>query len=143
MAIAKTVSLRKFNEQINLVEQLTEDLKRDKTKLSRSRVKCKSLTTEMQNLKKRFLEEIDVKEARIFELECVEFGLKEKFDARDKNSEATVADLRKVIDQQKRELERLRTPAHGKSLTKSSSQGVVEAAHAKYTHVIPGGKAGA
>nr|WP_315849282.1 hypothetical protein [uncultured Rhodoferax sp.] len=143
MVVPKTISLRKFNQQVRLVEEKTIEVNLIKEKLFRLRKKYKQLNVAYKALQEQFNDELNIRNIKLQELEKNINELQKTIQEKDKFNASSIDDLRSIVDQQKRELERIRIPAQGKSLIESSGQRLVEAPRGNYSHLVPGGKAGA
>jgi archaellum component FlaC len=112
-------------------------------KLKRNRKRYKTLNATYKELQEKITFESETAKTRIQELEMAIIELQKAIQEKDKISVSTIDDLRAVVDQQKREIERMRISAQEKSLIPSSAQRVVDAPRRGYAPIIPGGKAGA
>ena len=69
MVVPKTISLRKFNQQVRLVEDKTIEVNLIKEKLFRLRKKYKQLNVACKALQEQFNDELNIRNIKLQELE--------------------------------------------------------------------------
>lgn len=143
MADSKNISIRKFNEQVRLVEISSKEIAVLQDKLTKLRSRYKKINATNKALKEQADIASQIANKKIQEMEATVDELQKISQEKDRISASTIDDLRTVVDQQKREIERLGIPAQAKSLIPSSAKRVAEAPRRNYAPLVPGGKAGA
>lgn len=143
MTVSKNISIRKFNVQVKLVEDSLLEINLLKEKLNRSRKRYKNLNIAYKALQEQTADESQIANVEIHDLETAINELQKSAQEKDRKNASTIDDLRTVVDQQKREIERMKTPAQEKSPIPSSAERVAEAPRRRYAPILSGGKAGA